>query len=340
MTARMVLALATALFSLAGRTDTINTNELGQLQLEYTAAVASNRYPGRPLAALTSYRPGESVSVISYPRVQQLRYLLPAGTEVRPGQALAVLSGPEVTHFLTEFELTGRRLALAESRYRANEDLYRRKAIDETRWMAISEAYYALKLEHEHLHHFHQLLRPGSSESDGVTLLSPAGGTLWYAPQEGGLPAGGELLRIIPVDAMRLKVAVPVASRSGLVALSKDQCELEISSTDTVVDAFRVTAWSEPLTDDCPFLAGQRLMVTPLYRGDSVRIPAQALMQFQGSSAVLVHQQGQLVPTPVEVLGSTADAYFVRSDTPLADRELLSSSVSAVQGILLGLGGE
>jgi hypothetical protein len=347
-TARLALCLATGLVSLAGWAQSVDIARLGQLRLEYAAVSTADSYAGRPVAALAGHRAGESVSLITDPRVQQIHYLLPPGATVEKGQPIARLDGPEVHHFLLEVETTGKRLALARQRFLANRELYRSKAIDESRWIMISDTYYALKLEHEHLRHFHSLLVTGDRGDDGerdehgesVTLIAPAGGVLDYAVPEGGISAGGELASIIPAQSLRLKVEVPLARRADLVSLSSGSCRLGIADISGIAEGFRVSAWSNPLTSACDFLPGQRFMVTPWYRAEGFRVPVRSLLQWRGRSAVLVREDGHLVPVPVEVLGGTADDYFVRCDADLDGREVLTHSVSALQGILLGLGAD
>ncbi|QXP20739.1 hypothetical protein KE621_08225 [Shewanella algae] len=55
---------------------------------------------------------------------------------------------------------------------------------------------------------------------------------------------------------------------------------------------------------------------------------------------MLSHSQNKLRPTDVQVIGASADSYFLAPNETLVDAEVLSDSVAAVKGILLGLGGE
>jgi hypothetical protein len=340
MKAKLVLLLAASLIVWQARAEPIDVATLGQLELKYAAVAGAGKYAGQPLAAVASYRAGDAVSVVTVPRVQQIRYLLAPGASVTSGQRIAQLNGPEVHHFLTEYDVVGERLALAESRFKANRELYQRKAIDEGRWIEVSDTYYTLKLEHEHLRHFHELLDAAGDHGDPVFFTAPASGLLEYADRAGGIPSGTELARIIPREFLRLKIAVPVSRRGDLVSLSEGKCELAIAEISGIAEEFRVTAWSEAMTEACDYLPGQRLMVTPWYRGDGYRIPARSLMQWRGEPAVLVRRGAQLVPRTVVVLGGSGDEYFVACDQALEGNEVLITSVSAVQGILLGLGGE
>lgn len=340
MNVKYVVLLAAGLISWQSAAESVDIATLGELELKYATVAGAGTYAGQHLAALVSYRGGDAVSVVTVPRVQQIRYRLAPGARLTRGQRVAQLSGPEVHHFLTEYEVIGRRLTVAEGRFQANRELYQRKAIDEGRWIDISDGYYALKLQHEHLRHFYELLDVDSDHGNAVFLKAPVDGVLDYTHRTGGISSGSELVKIIPEDSLRLTVAVPLSRRGELVSLSEGSCELAIEEISGIAEAFRVTAWSEALTGICEYLPGQRLMVTPWYRGDGYRVPARSVMQWQGAPALLVRAGEQLVPQTVAVLGSTSEEYFVACSEELEGNEVLVTSVSAVQGMLMGLGGE
>ena len=63
-------------------------------------------------------------------------------------------------------------------------------------------------------------------------------------------------------------------------------------------------------------------------------------MQWQGETALLIRNGELLEPVIVTLLATAGTDYIVSCNADLAGRSLLSSSVSAVQGVLMGLGGE
>ena len=205
--------------------------------------------------------------------------------------------------------------------------------------MEISEAYYALQLEYEHMHHFRMLLEPGK-EKDGLWLKSPAVGLLEYRQSQPGVEAGQPLAQLIPPQALRLRVAAPLEQRATLVALGFGECQLPAESVGAMANGYFVEAWSAPLTDACKRLPGERLMVTPLLSAAGYRVPRDAVMHWQGETALLVRNGERLEPVTVALLATAGTDYIVSCGADLAGRSVLSSSVSAVQGVLMGLGGE
>jgi len=335
----LVFVLLSISVSASAQADSIPLSELGDLQLRFTPAQQSDSYAGRPMAALASYRLNEAFSVVAPYRVRQIRYLHAPGAIIARGELIARLSGPEVHHFMTEFEVLAMRLASAQRRFNSNRELYERQAIDEGRWIEISEAYYALQLEYEHMRHFHELLTP-SPDKDALWLKSPEAGLLKYEQSRSGLAAGDELAVIIPTDALRLRVAVPLRHKEHIAALSYGDCEVSIATVSGIADDFSVEGWSDPLEGVCRRIPGERLMVTPRYRESGYLVPRTAVMQWQGHSAVLVKRDSKLETVEVSILASAGQNYFVSSHEELANSSLLTSSVSAVQGKLSGLGGE
>jgi len=336
---RLLIALA-SLVAVPALAQTIATADLGALQLDYVRVSASGGYTGSPLAARVSFRPGDALSLVSPHRIQRIHYLVNPGDTVAAGQPIAELSGPEIHHFITEYKVVGERYAVAKKRFESNRALYQRKAIDESRWIEISDAYYMLQLEYEHLDHFRERLIEDAPDPDRILFTTPAAGRLLYALDMPGIAEGGEIAVIVPEEALRLQVAVPTERGAGLAQLRGGQCELAVDGISAVAEGFYRRAWSAPLTADCQWLPGQQVMVTPWYQRAGYVIPRGALLHWQGDPAVLIRSDEQLQLVPVEVLSTTAEGYVVSCSAPLADREVLASSVSAVQGIMLGLGGD
>jgi hypothetical protein len=103
---------------------------------------------------------------------------------------------------------------------------------------------------------------------------------------------------------------------------------------------FFVRAWSEPLKENCRLLPGQQLIVKPRYRIRAYRLPRDAVFQWQGRSSVLLRQEEDIHIVGVELLSGDGADYAVTCPTDIAGGEVLVTSVSAVQGMLMGLGGE
>jgi hypothetical protein len=67
-------------------------------------------------------------------------------------------------------------------------------------------------------------------------------------------------------------------------------------------------------------------------------VPRSALATVGGQPGVFVERGDHLRFTAVTIGGSDREAFYVSSDADLGGAAVLSTSVSAAQGILLGLG--
>lgn len=337
----MLTALLAVLWSLpvlAGRE--IELTQLGQLALDYRPAVRAEGYAGPSLAAEVTFRPGEAFVIVTPYRVQRLEYLLEPGADAVAGQPIARLHGAEVHHFRTEFEIRRQMLAEAEQRFDRNRSLYQDRAIEAGQWREVSEAYYAAKLEFEHLRHFNDLLVAGDPQEDSVTLTTPVSGIIDFRQNAPGVAAGEAVAIAIPRSALRLKAWFPVRQRGQLAGFRTAGCELEVALVGQVVRDFFVEVWSEPVDPDCGLLPGQRLMVTPSLKLPAYRVDGRSIFQLGGEPHLFLRREDRLVAIPVTIAGNSGPDYVVTAEQTLEGRDVLVTSVSAVQGILLGLGGE
>ena len=73
---------------------------------------------------------------------------------------------------------------------------------------------------------------------------------------------------------------------------------------------------------------------------NAYRVSKLAVFQLQRASYIWVRRGDSLAAVAVTVLGAEDESYVVRCEVSLAGQDALISSVSAVQGVLLGLGEE
>ena len=318
----------------------IQITDLGELSLAYQRASSVTSYPGQHIAAEVTFKKGEAFTLVAPRRIQQIKYLVEVGSFVERGQPLAELRGPEMHHFLTEMEIVRQLLHGAERRYKSNKVLFEKRAIKESQWTEVREKYFAAQLEYEHMRHFSDLVISKDEEDDSIVIAAPVSGIVDYALEYNSLVSGANIALIVPKSAIRLEAALPASSRKGLVSLRTPSCELKVSSMSAIVSRFFVSAWSESLLPQCELILGQTLLVTPLYTTNAYKVPMKAVFQWRGASSVLVHQGSQLKLVQVELIASSGKDYIVACDMSLENTEVLVSSVSAVQGILIGLGGE
>ena len=339
---KMVLGLLMSLSAVELATaQTVAVSALGSLELDFERPVAVAVYPGQPVAARVTFRNGEAFIVPSPGRVQQIEYLVEPGAAVTKGQPFAVLRGPEMHHFEMSFESNRALAASAEQRFRSNKPLYERKAISESQWREISENYYTSQLEYEHMRHFFELVVDGDNDPSALTLTAPLASIIDYEADSGEVEEGDSIALFIPRKAIRLETALPSAIGADVTALQAGDCVLDIERVSAMTDGFFIQAWTQPLPQDCSLMLGQPVLALPLVRTSSAyRVPKSAVFQIERESHVWVRRGDSLAAVAVTVLGAERDAYVVRSEVPLAGIDTLISSVSAVQGVLLGLGDE
>jgi len=327
-------------FSPGAAAQTVELAALGSLALEFKRVAPVAVYPAQPVVAQVSYRSGEAFSVISPGRVQQIEYLVEPGAVVVESQPFAVLRGPEMHHFEMSYESSRALAAGAERRYKSNKNLYERKTISESQWLEISEKYYAYMLEYEHMRHFFELVVGGDDDPDALTLAAPLAGLIDYPSVNRALEEGDSIALFVPPQAIRLEVALPSAIRTAVASLRAGECLLNIERVSNVIDGFFVQAWTQPLPSSCSLMLGQQLLATPMVRAESAyRVPRSAVFQLERENYVLVRRGKYLAAEAVTLLGAEGNDYLLSVAAPLDEEEILVSSVSAVQGILLGLGG-
>ncbi len=210
----------------------------------------------------------------------------------------------------------------------------------ESQWVEVSEQYYAAQLEYEHMRHFNDLIISTDEKTDTMTVAAPIDGLVNYTLDHNSINSGDEIAVFIPLSGVRLKAQIATSDRTGLMYFETDSCRLSVSSIGAVANGFFVTAWSESVGSACDFILGQRFLVTPFYQTVAYRVPASALFQWQSGAAIFIKQGAQLHVVEVSLISSSRGDYLVKSNQNLDNAQVLKTSVSAVQGSLLGLGGE
>jgi len=346
---RSIALAALAMSCLAtGQTQTedrsIAIDELGSLEIAFEKASTVDRVPGPATWAEVSHRRGAAFSIPAPRRIGQADYLIVPGQRVVDGQPIVRLSGPEIEHWQLEFESIRSRFLQADDRYRRNQPLFESNALAESVWTEISDQWHALRLEYEHMSHFAEQIDEANSE-DGLLLIAPFDAFAVYETTASTLAQDEMIASFIPIEALRLRTRTSAVNRSRLLAIRAGACELAIEEIGERATGFLIDVWSEALEGRCDLLPGQTLSIVPLYRASSdgqtaVRVPASALLNWDHSHFLLVRRDDRLYPEAVEVLGADGSTLLVLGPASLAGKEILARSVSAVQGILMGLGGE
>lgn len=315
-------------------------DDLGDLNLSFAAVQPLDEVPGPAVQASATHR-GGAMYRIELPRdARRASYLVGNGETVSAGQPFVVLDGPEIHHLLLEYSTLQARYESAKDRYERSRESYRQQALREDQWVEISDRYFALQLEFEHMRHFQELVRETTDHDEAITLVAPIDGRIHYADNRERLVAGTELAGFLAADALRLRARVPMASAGDLAALELSTCRVAVAAVDRVAEGFFVTAWSEPIPAGCDVTLNATLSARPLYRQAAYAVPRSAVFTRDGEAQVLVRRGNALASVAVSLLMPDGEDYAISAASDLAGSEVLVTSVSAVQGILLGLGGE
>ncbi|MGE4262324.1 membrane fusion-like protein [Shewanella sp.] len=328
-----------ALCSAATFADDLTVANLGNLTLSYTQVKAVQQLPASPVPAFVTAEVGNTFYVTVPETIQQRHWLVAEGATVTAGQPLVLLQGAGIHHFYMQFDAAQEAFTLAQSRYEHNRKLHANGTIGAEVWSQISMQYHDAKLTFEHMHHFMELLEE-APEQQGSLLKAPMAGVLRYGDASQPLADGGLLLGIVPEQDIRLQVSLPLSIAADTSAIDTGSCQLAVVRRDNVAKAGFVDAWSATVAPACHLTIGQQLQVTPLRQLQALQLPKRSVYSWGTASQVLRHQGDKLLPTNITILAVDGDNYLVQAQPELQNSEVLSDSVAAAKGVLLGLGGE
>lgn len=320
--------------------DTVELSSLGQLQLSFKPVQSVTSVSGKKLVASVTNKVGEAYVLSTPTNVQQIVYLVENGELVKKGQIIATMKGPEVHHFVSEFQAYKSLYQLTKKRLENSRSLFQKKIIDEDKWLQINKNYQTTFLTYEHMRHFYELITEMSETDESVQLRSPVDGIIVKPRNKFRLNEADAIADFVSTKTILLEIKVPVNKSKKLFKVSTSSCELAITNKSKVADGAFINVWSETLTDNCELVFGQQIMIVPHYTQKAYKIPKSAVFNHNGNDSILVKQGQQLKPVEVTLLTSDSENYLVNSENDLSQNSILVTSVSAVQGVLLGLGGE
>jgi hypothetical protein len=334
------LLLVLTVSSASAQTQRISIESLGRLSLNFAAPQIVPSVPTPAVNGEVSYLPGNGYQLVLPFRVLQRQYLVAPQAYVSANTPLVKLSGSEVHHFYEMLRAQKEIYSQAEQRYQQNLPLFKSKSINQQSWQAITDHYFASKLELGHLEHAKELLQ-SANDDDAALLISPVAGVF--------IPAGEQLDteafvygEVIEQDALRLKVQLPSQLADKISALTVGSCHLKVAYRERLHKGLVSRLWSASVTanDECELMYADSMMVTPVIEQAGLAIPASSVYFFEDQYYALAKDGAELLPVAVTVLGRHEGQLLIADNMALKNSQVLTSSVSAVQGLLLGLGGE
>lgn len=322
------------------QTQDIQIDTLGSLQLEFESVKKTNVIPGKKIIATVGVKSGEPYVLTTPTNIQQLSFSVGNGELVNKGQPFAILRGPEVHHFLSELNAVKTLLDLSEQRMKNSKKLFTNKLIEESKWLAINQNYYTNMLEYEHMMHFYELIDSIDENTDSIILKAPITGIIINKQTSSPVVEGDVIANFIAENDIRMKLRVASNRVSHLKSVQLDSCQLTIDHISRIAQGVFVNVWTESIKPECKLLLGQTQLVSPLYQQDAYQIAKQAVVSLEGRDYIFLRSNGVLMSQPVTLVTKVGEKYIFTAEKNLSGEVVLVSSVSAVQGILIGLGGE
>lgn len=311
---------------------------LGQLDLHYVDVQQVGTVEKSVSTGSVSALPGAALQIIAPMSPQQIDYVVVDGESVTQGQRIAMLSGSEVHHFRDNLKAKEALRTLAKARFDANKPLSESRAISQAAWFDIAQQFYDADLAWEHLNHFAEMFEPLKHDDKGYLLAAEAG--VFRLPQATNTTESTLLGSILHTDSIRLTTHMSTAVAQQATTLATNKCEVSIDNVEQVSHRLLVRVWSSPLPETCGLQLGELAEVSVHLDLAALKISAESVFYINGQSAVFKLSGDTLDVVPVEIVGeSEGGALLLQAHPLLVGRKVLSSSVSAVQGILLGLGG-
>lgn len=323
--------------------DSLPLSALGDLKIDFSPSESVDTVQGPRVRGEVRFRAGEAYTVALPMSAQRIEFLVASGHTLAQGEPVARLSGPEVHHWLTETAALENQLDAAAARHDSNQPLFLSGALSAAAWADIQQRYYDLRLQHEHRQHVldYAVVQGNVAQHEpevAMLLIAPESGVVTFdARQQSRLP-DSVLFDVVPTHALRLMVELPRHLATKLRRLRLDSCESPVEIIESSTIGFLATAWSGGLDADCGLSLGSIVSTTPVYQGDGYLVPKKAIFQWHSSPHVFIRRQDRILSTAVEIIGDQSDGFIVKQAL-LADNALvLTESVSAAKGLLLGLG--
>ncbi len=313
--------------------------DLGDFRVSWKVATQVDYLKGQARLGLVNHVPGENY-VLKLPfAVQQIKYDIANGDFVQEGQQLATIRGVEVEHFFDAAESIKAIYLATKDNYKASEANYSEKIIQNPDWLALAKNYHQAKLDFAHNQHILSLL--SFTDSAPVGLKAPMAGYVQINPNY--MDAVEQpLLEILPAQSVFVEVNIPKNSNSLLshFTVNGETCRLTPVIREQMINRLYQRVWNSFDRDACTLRPGESISVIPHFTFNGFKVSQSSVFRLQDGLYVAARINQTLVVHEVSVHESDGEFHYVTSTTDLHNAQLLDSSVSVLQGILLGMGGE
>ncbi|WP_269518657.1 hypothetical protein [Alteromonas sp. BMJM2] len=341
---RYVLALFTlVLTGYAHANNSVPLNSLGKLSLSYSSINALSTMEKPVSTGMVKVLPGSPLRIVAPMNPQKIDYLVAHGESVTQNQRIAILSGSEVHHFRENLAAKTALLEIATSRFNKNRELVSVNAIPQDKWLNIAQQYYDAQLAWGHLNHFAEMFEPQEDDDMGY-LLAPSKGVFMLPEQASAdtetQATESQLGAVVSPNDIRLSTLVNALDSDFVEAINTDSCSVNIERVEEINHRFFVRVWSAPIPEGCALQLGAHVNTRVQLSVSALTVSADSVFYLHGQASVFVRRASALEAVPITLIGNADNdnAVFTAEGLTKND-EVLTSSISAVQGILLGLGG-
>ena len=249
-----------------------------------------------------------------------------------------MLSGSEVHHFRDNLAAKKALFDITKSRFDKNRELASANAITQDKWLNIAQQYYDAQLAWGHLNHFAEMFEPHEDDDMGY-LLAPSKG-VFMLPEQASADTETQLGAIVNSNDIRLSALVNASEKEWVEAINTSSCSVQIEKVEDINHRFFVRVWSAPIPEGCALQLGAQVNARVQLSVSALTVSADSVFYLHGQASIFVRRASALEAVPITLIGNADNdnAVFIAEGLTNSD-DVLTSSISAVQGILLGLGG-
>jgi len=310
-------------------------SSLGNLAVDYRVVESVARRPGPRVLMEARELPGAAFSVRLPFEANRFVRTVPQGSEVATGQVIAEVEGPELAAWTVRAQGVTERFAAAQRRYTESEVLYRQQSLAASKWADIADAYHALAVQMHQVEHTREILT--MLDTHRAELRAPRPGRVRFlsAPGDG---AEIEVAEILPAGGLRLTGLISRRSETAPDRLRVGDCAVTIAVVEERTEGLSRRVWSDALPPCAPRTPGALIDGRFEFPFAGYAVPRASIATVGGQAGLFVDRGAVLEFVPVTIASTDARHVFVRAEGSLEGVQVLTTSVSAAQGLLLGLG--
>lgn len=317
----------------------IPITDLGGFEKQFSVIDIVPNIEGQNVLAKVTNKPGGQYNVKLPFDISYLQYHVNNGDVISKNDEVATVSGLAIHHFMEEYQAALSILAAAKAHYESNKPFFENRDIINAQWLSMTKSYFEAQLIVEHFRH--QLLFIKVNPDHSATVLSPKSGIVNNISVNEPLLTGDSLLNILDTESLRIKALVPASFAEKVVHFRlANQCTLPVTSVEKQRIGFNQVIWASLPDKTCSLMLGQVVEATPVQQFNGYKVEKSAVFEFEDANYIAIKNESNLSLVRLTIVGEYDNSYFFESSENITGKQVLITSVSSVQGLLLELGAE